>query len=73
VLAPFVLLFAGFGGWMLVQRLLQPAVHLDCVARCASGPCTPDRRERHVPHDRPASQPAERARRDSPERQAMPR
>ena len=44
VLAPFVLLFAGFGGWMLVQRLLQPAVHLDCVAWTAEGAGMPARR-----------------------------
>ena len=44
VLAPFVLLFAGFGGWMLVQRLLQPAVHLDCVAWTAEGAGIPARR-----------------------------
>lgn len=44
VLAPFVLLFAGFGGWMLVQRLLQPAAHLDCVAWTAEGAGIPARR-----------------------------
>lgn len=44
VLAPFVLLVAGFGGWMLVRRLLQPAVHLDCVAWTAEGAGIPSRR-----------------------------
>jgi len=44
VLAPFVLLFAVFGLWMLVQRLLRPAVHLDCAAWTAAGAGLPARR-----------------------------
>ncbi len=43
-----------------------------CAAWCASGPCSPDRRERHVPHDRSTSRPAERARRGSPECPSSP-
>ncbi|MEJ2887238.1 hypothetical protein [Actinomycetospora aeridis] len=44
VLGPFVLLFAVLGVWMLGQRLLRPAVVIDCVAWTVEGGGIPVRR-----------------------------